>query len=60
MGQNEASGNAHQCGEIEITEEMIEAGVRAYLGQASHDEMSFMTPRQLIAEVLRAALARRT
>ena len=45
--------------DVEITEAMVEAGVRAYLAQASHDEMSFRTPAELIFEVLQAALAQK-
>ena len=45
--------------EIEVTDAMVEAGVNAYLGQASHDEMSFRTPKELILEVLQAALVQR-
>jgi hypothetical protein len=41
---------------IDVTKAMIEAGVQAYLAQASHDEMSFRTPQELVSEVLQAAL----
>jgi hypothetical protein len=43
---------------FEITDAMVEAGLAAYLGNASHDEMSFTTPRELVTLVLQAALAR--
>lgn len=45
-----------QPAQIEITPAMVEAGVVAYLGQASHDEMSFVTPRELIFLILQGAL----
>ena len=41
---------------MKITPGMIQAGVKAYLGQASHDEMSFRTPEELIEEILQAAI----
>lgn len=45
--------------EIEITRNMIEAGVKAYLGLATHDELSFATPSEVVQGVLTAALTRR-
>jgi hypothetical protein len=41
---------------IEITPAMVDAGVKAYLGQASHDEMSFRTPRELVLETIESAI----
>lgn len=42
-----------------ISDEMIEAGLAAYVGNASHDEMSFVTPRELVALILREAISHR-
>jgi hypothetical protein len=44
---------------FEITDEMIEAGLAAYLANASHDEMSFTTPRELVTLIVRAAMSPR-
>jgi predicted peroxiredoxin len=42
--------------EIEITPEMIEAGVRAYVREAAHDDMSFSTRENVVESILLAAL----
>jgi hypothetical protein len=36
---------------------MVEAGVKAYLGLAAHDEMSFYTPEDVVAAIIKAALS---
>ena len=43
--------------EIEITPSMIEAGVRAYVQSASHDEMSFDSPETTVERILQAAIS---
>lgn len=44
---------------IEITPAMIAEGVRAYLGHAAHDEMSFYSEADTVEAILTAALAGR-
>lgn len=46
--------------QIEITPAMIDAGVAFYSQHASHDEFCDLSPRQLVAEVLRHAFSRST
>lgn len=43
--------------QTEITPEMVEAGVRAYLQATSHDEMSFSTPEETVRAILLAAIS---
>ncbi len=43
--------------DVEVTSEMIEAGVTAYLARATHDELSFATPQEVVESVIRASLA---
>ena len=52
-------GQAGDTAEVQITPEMIEEGVRAYLEQASHDEFSSFSPQQLVQRVLERALQSR-
>ncbi len=42
---------------VDVTSEMIAAGINAYRSCASHDELSFSTPAEVVEEVLRAGLA---
>lgn len=44
--------------EIEVTPGMIEAGVRAYVLSASHDDMSFDTREVTVRLILEAAISR--
>jgi hypothetical protein len=46
-----------QPAEYQISEAMVDAGLAAYMGNASHDEMSFVTPRQLVHLILQAAIS---
>ena len=41
---------------IEVTPEMIEAGLFAYRANASHDEFSWLSPSELVELILRRAL----
>ena len=41
---------------IEITPEMVAAGVAAYSAQAPHDEMCFATRQDVVRAILEAAL----
>lgn len=50
-------GERQASAEIEVTPEMVRAGVDAYLARASHDELSFSTPEEVVDGVLRAALS---
>lgn len=43
--------------QIVITEEMVRAGVMAYLSLATHDEQSWATPEEVVAGVLMAGLS---
>ena len=43
--------------EREVTPAMIEAGVKAYIQHASHDEMSFSTREETVEAILLAALS---
>ncbi len=52
--QDQEKGESEQG--VEVTPKMITAGVDAYLGRASHDELSFSTPAEVVESVLRAAL----
>ena len=47
----------HVARDIEVTLEMIEAGVTAYLARATHDELSFSTPQEVVESVIRASLS---
>ena len=56
---SEATSESRQAGvlEIEITPETIEAGLKAYLDNAAHDERSVMAPKALVEQILIDALA---
>ena len=42
---------------VDVTPEMIAAGINAYRSCASHDDLSFSTLAEVVEEVLRAGLA---
>lgn len=44
-------------GGVEITPQMIEAGVIAYRRSASHDEMSFDEPEDTVTAIILAAIS---
>lgn len=54
--ESDPVGDRPALTDVEITPQMIEAGVRAYLEQASHDEFSSLSPPELIQLVLERAL----
>lgn len=56
MGQKDRTEST----DVEVTPEMIEAGVEAYLARASHDELSFSTPEEVVESVIRANLSAQT
>jgi hypothetical protein len=49
-----------QNSEFEITEAMVDAGLEAYFANGSHDEMSFLTPREMVTQILQAAISTAT
>ncbi len=55
-----SEARAGELTKVEITPEMIEAGVAAYKFHASHDEMSFETPEGTVRAILTAALSHST
>jgi len=57
-----ATGSPRQAGalssdEVDVPPAMIDAGLEVYLQNASHDEMSFLSSRELVTQILQAAIS---